>query len=612
MVALFVALLILVAALAYSSFSPKQATSTSAPVALTSTTLASTSHSSSTETSSTSSGSSATTFNSSNNTITTFQSMPAILYPPAGTFDPNNGYVYVSNAGNGTVSVISSSKNAVLAVLHVGSLWSSPSPPVLDPANGELFVSLEAQNTVVIISNETVVTTLPVGVAGSDPLTPLFDPQNGDFYVPTDASGFLSVISGATNSIVANVTVGTGIGGAALDSANGEIYLTSSNQQGAGLVQVISAETNTLADSLTLDFATCNFSPRPLTQFAPCTEDGPSSPVFDSANGDIYVSNGGGDTVSVISGATGSLVTNVGVGGGPITPTIDSANGDIYVANSESTSVSVISSAKNAVVANLTVGNQPFQAVLNPMNGDIYVPSLTQDSCGAGVCIINSTLSIISGATNTVVATVPLCKDPGGAFASSNGSVYVSCGDGTVWVISPTTAQSSATSTQQLGEILPDCGTPFNTLLNPAPKGTVYLKVVTDNGGTVITNGTLFLIQGGSFGWMTYCISMSDVNGTGYIQLAPVNFNGTHGGDFITSGYYNVTLWVGSYNPNVTNNPPPSYWATIPSIQVQPNSTTYVTVSVPSGVVTMVTSNDGSGAVTTTTTSATTIKQNGG
>ena len=39
---------------------------------------------------------------------------------------------------------------------------------------------------------------------------------------------------------------------------------------------------------------------------------------------------------------------------------------------------------------------------------------------------------------------------------------------------------------------------------------------------------------------------------------------------------------------------------------------TYVTVSVPSGVVSVVTSNEGSGAVTTTTTSATTTKQNGG
>ena len=57
----------------------------------------------------------------------------------------------------------------------------------------------------------------------------------------------------------------------------------------------------------------------------------------------------------------------------------------------------------------------------------------------------------------------------------------------------------------------------------------------------------------GNFGLTNhYCISMRDVNGTGYLQLAPVNFNGTRGEhDFISSGYYNVTLVAGH---EATNN----------------------------------------------------------
>jgi YVTN family beta-propeller protein len=486
-------------------------------------------------------------------------------------FDAANGDIYWSNFDNGTVSVISSSTNKVVSSVRVGAAYVEPWPPLLDP-------------------------------------------QNGDIYVPMASANFVAVISGATNTVVANFTIGEGVfGGMAFDPANGDIYLTND----VGQVLIISGETNTVVGSIALNFGTrCSpFSENPPN--IPCTQaqDGPSSPVFDPANGDIYVSNGGGNTVSIISGASNSLLTNVVVGGGPGTPVIDPANGNLYVPNwgsfGDGTTVSVISSATNAVIATVTVGRQPFGAVFNPMNGDIYVPSATQNWCAAGVCHVNSTLSIISGATNVLIATVPICKDPTSAYDSSNGDVYVSCNGGAVWVISSTTSRSSTTSTQQLGEILPECGTPFNTLLNPAPKGTVYLKVVMDQGGTVVTNGRLSVTQGGSFGWRTYCISMSDVNGTGYLQLALVNFNGTHGGDFITSGYYNVTLWVGSYDPNVTNNPPPSYWATIPSIQVHPNSTVYVTVSVPSGVVTVVTSNEGSGAVTTTTTSATTIKNGG-
>ncbi len=146
--------------------------------------------------------------------------------------------------------------------------------------------------------------------------------------------------------------------------------------------------------------------------------------------------------------------------------------------------------------------------------------------------------------------------------------------------------------------------------MNPAPNGMVYMKVVTDR-GAVVTNGTLEVTQARSFGTVNCRISMNDVDGTGYIQLAPGNF-GRPGGNFIASGYCNVTLWAGFIdNPNVTNNPPPWYWATIPSIQVQPDSTVYVAISAPSGVVTVVTANEGNSTVTTKTTSATTIKNGG-
>jgi hypothetical protein len=68
---------------------------------------------------------------------------------------------------------------------------------------------------------------------------------------------------------------------------------------------------------------------------------------------------------------------------------------------------------------------------------------------------------------------------------------------------------------------------------------------------------------------------------------------------------------VFSDNQTQTFNQGPGYVATIPSMQVHPNSTVYVMVSVPSGMVTVVTSNEGSSAVTTMTTSATTIKNGG-
>lgn len=166
----------------------------------------------------------------------------------------------------------------------------------------------------------------------------------------------------------------------------------------------------------------------------------------------------------------------------------------------------------------------------------------------------------------------------------------------------PSTSTSTMVSSSTSSVSNSACALPANTLLNPAPKGTVYMKVVTDQ-GTVIANGTLFVNQ---FGNTTngnrilrnpYCISLGDINGTGYLQLAALNGTGgaAENSTFLTSGYYNVTL-VAGYDQG------PGYVATIPSIQVHPNSTIYVTVYVPSGVVTVITSNEGSSTVTTATT----------
>ena len=171
-----------------------------------------------------------------------------------------------------------------------------------------------------------------------------------------------------------------------------------------------------------------------------------------------------------------------------------------------------------------------------------------------------------------------------------------------------TVSYNASTTSTSTAFGLSACGGPLDTLLNPAPKGTVYVKVVTDQ-GVLITNGSLLVTQVGNYTWnyngswpgwglrAHYCISLGDVNGTGYLQLGENRI-------FLTSGYYNVTLLAG-YNQG------PGYISTIPSIQVHPNSTIYVTVSIPSGEVTVVTSNEGSSAVTTTTTSATTIKNGG-
>ena len=272
---------------------------------------------------------------------------------------------------------------------------------------------------------------------GGDPSTVVLDPQNGDIYVPNSLSDFLSVISGATNTVVANVTVVTGVEGGVFDPTNGDLYWTSNTM---GLVLIIAGGTNSLVGNITLNYGPsyCPWVDDNLPPNIPCTQslDSPLDPVFGPASGDIYVANGGGDSVSVISGATNSLVTNINFSSSPGNPVFDPANGDIYIPVGGG--LSAISSVTNAVVANITLGSGPDQPVFNPVNGDIYVHT-TPSNVGSGSTPSNSTLFIISGATNSVVWKVVVCyATSAGPVVSSKGDVYVSCGDA-IWVIYSTT-----------------------------------------------------------------------------------------------------------------------------------------------------------------------------
>jgi YVTN family beta-propeller protein len=69
----------------------------------------------------------------------------------------------------------------------------------------------------------------------------------------------------------------------------------------------------------------------------------------------------------------------------------------VYVTNWGTTTVSVISTATNTVVATVTVGNAPADAVATPDGSRVYVTNFYSDS-----------VSVISTATNTVTDTIQL------------------------------------------------------------------------------------------------------------------------------------------------------------------------------------------------------------
>ncbi len=88
---------------------------------------------------------------------------------------------------------------------------SWPQGVVYDPAKNEIFVTNEYFNVVSVISDttNTVIANITVG---TKPAFPCYDSAKGEIFVPDAGSGTgngtISVISDATNAVVANITLG--------------------------------------------------------------------------------------------------------------------------------------------------------------------------------------------------------------------------------------------------------------------------------------------------------------------------------------------------------------------------------------------------------------------
>ena len=141
----------------------------------------------------------------------------------------------------------------------------------------------------------------------------------------------------------------------------------------------------------------------------------PQGIAYDSAKGEIFVSNAQDNTISVISDSTNTVVATIPVGGYPYGVAYDSVKGEIFVVNLYDNNVMVISDSTNTVVATIPVGKSPYNIAYDSPNGELYVTNL-----------YDGTVSVISDNTNTVVATIPVGVEPFGiAYDSGKSEIIV-------------------------------------------------------------------------------------------------------------------------------------------------------------------------------------------
>jgi YVTN family beta-propeller protein len=183
---------------------------------------------------------------------------------------------------------------------------------------------------------------------------------------------------------------------------NNKIYSANTpdlNNPGAATesVSVINGATNTVITSIPMKKGSRDF-------------------CHNTINNKIYVANYFADSVTVIDGKTDAVLAIIPAGDGPRALVYNTKNNHIYCVNELSGNVTVIDGITNAVTATIPVGSKPRVVCYNPLNNKIYVPN-----AGSG------NLSVISGETNGVIAMPPMGNVPRGiVYNPQNNKVYVS------------------------------------------------------------------------------------------------------------------------------------------------------------------------------------------
>ena len=337
-----------------------------------------------------------------------------------------------------------------------------------------IFIIIIVLSTTNVVQAASELAIPPMTKVGASPMGIAYDSGKGEIFVANEGDGTVSILSDINNTVVATVTVGEYPTGVAYDPGKGEIFVTNS---GSDSVSVISDGTNKIVANVTVGL-------------------GPEGIAYDSGKGEIFVANtnynsgGAIGTVAVISDSTDRVITNITVGVAPLYLVYDSGKSEIFVSDEGSTdnTISVISDSSNQVVATVNGGPAPEGLAYDPAKGEIFIANYNAGS-----------FSVISDSTNALVVTKQLgtyAGDPTDVtYDSGKGAVFLTCGDGVVYIISDSNNTAFAYAPLVQFPVSQDSFGPLpNGIIYDPAKGELY---VADSGSNAVSNiSDSFIISG--------------------------------------------------------------------------------------------------------------------
>ncbi len=293
-------------------------------------------------------------------------------------------HIYITNIYNGTVSVADPASGAIIATIPVGS---NPQGVATSPGGGLVYIANNGSNSISVINaaSNTVTATIPVQ---SGPSAVAFSQDGSTAYVSNTGSGSVSVINTATNIVTATISSVTWPGsqeGMCVSPDGTKLYVTGNDAATGGLPVIVTVDltANTLSGSVVIGNGEGGDSPVAMCM----TPDGSY----------LYVVNHAAGTVTVVSTASNTVVTNIPIQIKPWGICISPDGSHVYATNGMNGyynygTVSVIATSTNTVTATIEIAQNPWGICTSPDGSQVYV-----------ACTSDNSVEVIDAATNTVI-----------------------------------------------------------------------------------------------------------------------------------------------------------------------------------------------------------------
>ena len=290
--------------------------------------------------------------------------IPGFVHPKAAAVDPNTHRVYVTARDTDRVYVFD---GATLDVIGYAAVGDEPWGVAVNPAENKLYVANFRSGDLYVLDATTLAlrTIIPVG---PKPTFVEIDPVTNRVFVVTYGNSSVAVINGATDTLETIVpSGGSAAWGLAVDP-------------NANLVYVSNRDSGTVT---TLD-GSRGYQAIGSRTIQPCGGPG-ASPYgldFNPLNNKLYIACSPFHNVNraAVYRATAGALTRLAFpaigdggedGGGGVA--VDLATSNVFITNSAANTVSVISGVTDTVIATLPTGLSPFGAAADPVTHQVFV-----------------------------------------------------------------------------------------------------------------------------------------------------------------------------------------------------------------------------------------------